>query len=68
MATKQKDNTEEAIGGQLLSERDQVVRKESEQTFDERTQELQPWAGSEGVDDARPAPSIEEPTKTKEEK
>ena len=32
-----------------------------ETTFEERTQELQPWLGTQGVDDTRPDPQVAQP-------
>ena len=43
-----------------------VVEKEPKKSFDERTQDIQPWVGTEGVDDTRPEPQIEK-LKTKKE-
>jgi hypothetical protein len=36
-----------------------VVVEEPSKSFDERTQDIQPWLGTEGVDGTRPEPTIE---------
>jgi len=35
-----------------------IVVEEPSKSFDERTQDIQPWLGTEGVDSTRPEPTI----------
>lgn len=60
MAAKQKPDKEKvAETSRQADGRESRVVGEPESSFDERTQELQPWQGTEGVDDTRPEPQIE---------
>lgn len=47
--------------GILGDGRKPAIKGEPKKSFAERTQETQPWAGTEGVDDTRPEPTIEKP-------
>lgn len=66
MAAKQKsEKVEQPEVKAPVYGREPVVRQEVKSSFDERTQDIQPWQGTQGVDDTRPEPVIEKVKKQK---
>ncbi|MCA9333851.1 hypothetical protein KC963_02285 [Candidatus Saccharibacteria bacterium] len=64
MAAKQTSKKVEAAEPAIMRDgRTPAISEEAKQSFAERTQVLQPWEGTEGVDDTRPEPVIQKSKK-----